>query len=129
MVNETDERIDGSMIRDRGSISQFVSGRVCVMLHLCVCVRVRVRLLIICLVLLRIVHDTTTVGGGGTRDKSKHRYSPPPPPYLTNESRAVYHDIASGHCHSDLMGQTTKLAEYSPKFKMNPLTSHNRMNP
>ena len=68
MVNDTDERIDGSMIRDRGSISQAVGGRVCVMLHLCVRVCVFVRVLIIFLVLLRIVHDTTTVGGGGTRD-------------------------------------------------------------
>ena len=52
--NDTDGRLDGSMIRDRGSISQNVSGWVCVMLHLCVCVRVRVRVLIISLVFVRI---------------------------------------------------------------------------
>ena len=68
MVNDTDERIDGSMIRDRGSISQDVGRRVCVMLHLCMRVCVRVRVLIIFLVLLRIVHDTTTVGGGRACD-------------------------------------------------------------
>ena len=54
--NDTDGRLDGSMIRDRGSISQAVSGWVCVMLHLCVCVcvRVRVQVLIISLMFVRI---------------------------------------------------------------------------
>ena len=34
---------------------------------------------------------------------------PPPPTYLTNELRAIYHDIARDHFHSDLMGQTPEL--------------------